>query len=84
MYFIDKETLNVISDINFYTKEANESRLKIMSGEKEELSNYESWINSILVNLPFVFSYQNLNNKNLASNLIKIYRNNTVLLEIFK
>lgn len=55
--YIFKDTLEHVPFVSFYTKEVNDVKQLALSGNKEALIQYESWLNNVINHLPGVYHY---------------------------
>jgi len=55
--YIYSDTLENVPSVSFYTREVDSARNAAIQGNKEALSAYQGWLNSVVQNLPGVYHY---------------------------
>ena len=68
--YVRHDTFDMIPFGNFYTDEIHKVRVSALSGDKNDLINYEDWMKNVLDSLPAVYHYSWFN----IERKIKTYR----------
>ena len=55
--YIDKQSLDLISHMSFYTEDVHKVRMAALNGNTDLIKNYEQWFSKLTTSMPGVFHY---------------------------